>query len=131
ITATLLTQTADRRVEFAQALRAWTRQNGQDVSEAPPASRFVRTAASTVLGVVGAGTLVLGATFFLSSASALGIRCSSNGAYFQETFGTPPQQGCAILRVSAGAEKAGIRQGDLMIEMNGIPITSGTQFSIV
>jgi tetratricopeptide (TPR) repeat protein len=49
----------------------------------------------------------------------------------QSTYGTPPRTGCVVLRVSAGAAKAGVHKGDLITEMNGTPITSGREFSAV
>lgn len=130
ITTILATQTADRRVEFIQALRAWARQYDYDIIEGPPPSHFVRTMASIGLTLGGTAALLAG-TFWFTPGNSLGIRCSVNGTYFQERFETPDRQGCTVLRVSAGAEKAGIVQGDLLIELNGIPITSGTQFTIV
>jgi hypothetical protein len=123
-------QPAEKRVDFMQAVRAWARQYDYDVVEGPVPRQYARAAASTALGLAGVAILLAGVWFF-SPGNSLGIRCSTNGAYFQELFGTPATQGCTILRVSAGAKQAGVRQGDLLIELNGIPITSGTQFSNV
>lgn len=130
IRVTLITQVSDSRVALVQALRRGALQHGDDVAKARQPNRFARTATSTLLSLGGSAAIVAAVTWF-APGSVLGLRCSVNGEYFQETFATPARQGCVVLRVSAGAEKAGIRQGDLIVEVNGIPITSGTQFTIV
>ncbi len=61
----------------------------------------------------------------------LGLRCSVASGYLLERFKLQKHSGCVVLRVSGGAEYAGIRQGDLMIKMGEIPITSGRQFTLL
>jgi tetratricopeptide (TPR) repeat protein len=65
------------------------------------------------------------------SGKALGMRCAVASDYLRERFDLPDERGCVVLRVSGPAERAGIRQGDLMIGMDGVPIVSGAQFSIL
>ena len=72
--------------------------------------------------------LIISGGYLFFPGGTLGMRCSANSAFLQRTFGTPNRQGCVVLRVSAGAETAGIQRGDLVIEMEGIPVTSGQQF---
>jgi tetratricopeptide (TPR) repeat protein len=73
---------------------------------------------------------MLGVFAFFLSGSVIGIRCSSNSQFLQDTFGTPTdRQGCVVLRVSAGAKKAGIQRGDLIVEADGVPVTSGLQIT--
>jgi hypothetical protein len=93
-------------------------------------NRFNFASSGDLLGIVGhlfltGGLVVAG----LNTTYALGIRCSVASNYLQTRFGTADHRGCVILRVSGAADRAGIHQGDLMIEMNGMPITSGSQFS--
>jgi tetratricopeptide (TPR) repeat protein len=59
---------------------------------------------------------------------AMGMRCSGPSSYFRERFDLPDRAGCVVLRVSGSAEAAGVEQGWLMVEMNGVPITSGPQY---
>ena len=124
-------QTAEKRVEFVQAIRAWLHQYSSEIAEAPAASTFKQQATTLAISGVGIVLLFAGITFFAPSEQVLGIRCSVNSPSLQDRYQTPDRQGCVVLRVSAGAEKAGISQGDLLIEMNGVRITSGTQFTYV
>jgi len=84
-----------------------------------------------VVGAVGVALLFTSSLLGIPSGKALGIRCSVTSEYLRTRFDQPDQRGCIVLRVSGPAERAGIRQGDLMIEMNGVPIVSGSQFSIL
>ncbi len=121
---------ADTRVAFVQAIRVWLRQYDKDIQETRKEIDYPRAIAANGLMFSGLA-IVLGVATLYPPGNVLGLRCSANGAYFQQTFRTPARQGCVVLRVSAGAERAGIYKGDLMIELNEIPITSGTQFSYV
>jgi hypothetical protein len=76
--------------------------------------------------LVGFGFVVYG-----NLGGPLGLRCSAASDYLRERFHTVDERGCVVLRVSAAADHAGMRQGDLMIEMNGIPIVSGAQFGVL
>jgi len=122
------TLTPDRRVEIVQALRARQREYGADIEEWPRGNRILRGIAPIALSLA-AMALFSGGAYFFAPGGTLGMRCSVNSAFLQETFDTPVRQGCVVLRVSAGAAKAGIQQGDLVIEMDGVPVTSGQQFS--
>jgi Tetratricopeptide repeat len=120
----------DRRVEIAHGLRARARQHGVDLEEWPRGDRIRRQIIPGIISIAGVLAVVAGIYFWFPGGT-LGMRCSVNSAFLQETFGTPNRQGCVVLRVSAGAEKAGIQRGDLVIEMEGIPVTSGQQFQYV
>jgi len=117
----------ERRIEIAQALRARQREYGADIEEWPRRSRILRTIAPVALSLAASALFVAGGNFF-GPGGTLGLRCSVNSAFLQETFDAPDRQGCVALRVSAGAAKAGIQRGDLVIEMEGIPVTSGQQY---
>jgi tetratricopeptide (TPR) repeat protein len=49
----------------------------------------------------------------------------------KERFALPDARGCVVLRVSGAAARGGIKQGDLLIKMDEIPITSGLQFTFL
>jgi hypothetical protein len=61
----------------------------------------------------------------------LGLRCSTASRYLKQRFALPDARGCVVLRVSGAAARAGIRQGDVIIKMDDIPITSGLQFTFL
>ena len=82
-------------------------------------------------GAVGVALLFASSLLGVPSGKALGIRCSVTSEYLRTRFEQADHRGCIVLRVSGPAERAGIRQGDLMIEMNGVQIVSGPQFSIL
>ena len=84
-----------------------------------------------IIGATGVALLVASSVLGVPSGNALGMRCAVTSDYLQERFGLPAQRGCVVVRVSGAAERAGIRQGDLMVEMDGVPIVSGAQFSIL
>jgi hypothetical protein len=119
----------DRLMPFVQSIRSLSRPYGRDFTEWPLRSRVIRGAIPVGLSLVG-GVLMLGVFAFFLSGSVIGIRCSSNSQFLQDTFGTPTdRQGCVVLRVSAGAEKAGMERGDLIVEMDDVPVTSGLQIT--
>jgi hypothetical protein len=91
-------------------------------------SRINPAVASNVIGVVG--TLLLGSSFYLGARTnyALGARCSGPSAYLSRRFDVPRQPGCVFIRVSGATRRAGIRRGDQMIAMDGVPVTSGPQW---
>jgi hypothetical protein len=117
----------DKRVEIAQGLHARARQHGVYLEEWPRGDRIRRQIIPAIISIAGALAFLAGMYFWFPGGT-LGMRCSVNSAFLQDTFDTPNRQGCVVLRVSAGAEDAGIQRGDLVIEMEGIPVTSGQQF---
>jgi tetratricopeptide (TPR) repeat protein len=121
----------DRTLVLVNALRSLGREHGHNLREWPLGDRLAARFLAPACGI--AGPLVLmAALYFFGPGGALGIRCSVNSGFMQETFGTPSdEQGCVVLRVSAGAEKAGIEKGDLIIEMDGVRVTSGQQFTVL
>ena len=78
---------------------------------------------------VGAQTLVQS----LQPGGILGLRCSYATKFLRERYGLPERRGCVILRVDSpsAAEEAGFQLGDNMVEMDGMSITSGRQFSFL
>ena len=69
----------------------------------------------------------------LQPGSILGLRCGYATKFLRERYGLPVGRGCVVLRVDSpsAAEEAGFRLGDKMIGMDGMPITSGRQFSLL
>ena len=130
VTLTTETLPPEKRVEIAQALRVHARPHGHALAEWPRAERIRRGIVSALLSLSAGGIFIAGSLLFFPGGT-LGMRCSVNSAFLQQTFDTPPRQGCVVLRVSAGAEDAGINRGDLVIEMEGYPVTSGQQFSLL
>jgi len=94
------------------------------------AGQLLANARSGAFSIAGIALIVAG-TFIGFRGVALGVRCSVSSQYLQERFNLPERQGCVVLRVSAGAEKAGIKRGDLIIALGDTPITSGRQFTIL
>lgn len=130
IAADLRQRPGPERESLVRALRAWTLSQGYDVIERAAPNRLIRTVLTTSPMGVGVTVLIVSLLLFTYTRS-LGIRCSTNGPYFQETLGTPERSGCAVLTASGAAEGAGMVAGDLIIAVNEVPITSGTQFTIV
>jgi hypothetical protein len=130
ITISSATLTPAQRIELAMALRARLVRRGGDVERWLGSWRQqVTNGASAIVGTA----VALGVVFFgpHASNSALGFRCSGPSDYLQERFGTPLRNGCTVLGVAGAAERAGLRQGDLVIAWDGVPITSGPQFAHV
>jgi hypothetical protein len=126
VTLPLRRAVEQQRLIFLQTVRAHAAPYDVQATAWKKSNTTVRSIVPVVAQVGAVGTII--AAGILAAPGTLGLRCSSNGAYFQRTFGTPAQAGCVVLRVSAGADKAGIKRGDLMIEMNGVPVTSGIQY---
>lgn len=117
------------RARVAVALRARQLARGADLrneSATPGVQRRLGGVVPT-LAVIGVAIVAVYSGNILF-ASALGIRCSGPSSYFEERFSTPKGPGCVVIRVSSAAKRAGVRQGDKMIAMNGAPITSGRQY---
>ncbi|MCH8025171.1 MAG: hypothetical protein IH866_00120 [Chloroflexi bacterium] len=121
----------DDRAALVLALRARLEPLGKEVS--PIKNEGLTLDKVRPVFMSAAGSVLVLAAFsvgiFSGDGPGLGLRCSVSAGYFQERFQVGKERGCVVLRVSRSAERAGIKQGDLMIEMNGIPITSGQQFS--
>ena len=116
------------RVRVARAVRTHLSGYGRDIE--PRRGRRWNPAA-VVQRVARTGSILLVAWSAVAGfGGSLGIRCSGPSSYFDARFGLPPgQSGCVVLRVSGAAKRAGVRQGDRMVWMNGAPITSGAQFN--
>jgi tetratricopeptide (TPR) repeat protein len=117
----------DKRKELLLAIRARLLEGVQ--IEEWKGQQLATFVPGAVVGAAGVALLV--ASSFLGNApyNALGIRCSVSSQYLRDRFDLPNDRGCVVLRVSGPAERAGVEQGDLMIEMDGVPIVSGGQFS--
>jgi len=102
----------------------------QAVQEWRP-SRINRESAANLIGTLGSVTLIASLYLLpLLRGGVLGVRCSGPSSYLDRRFDLPPgEAGCVVLRVSGAAARAGVRQGDRMVAMNGAPITSGVQFN--
>ena len=122
----------EKRKEIVIAIRARL-PAGLEIAEWPKQGQLLAQARSVLLNGAGLGLLIAASVIGAlgPDVQVLGIRCGVSSQYLQTRFGLPAERGCVILRVSGPAEKAGLRQGDLMVAMNDIPITSGSQFSIV
>ncbi len=120
----------DQRKLLVWAIRARAEQRGIPLS-LDRSRRFALNVGAVALNMAGSALIV--AAVYLTpttyAGSPLGIRCSAAGQYLRTRFNAADHRGCVILRVSGAAERAGIHQGDLMIEMDGTAVTSGAQFS--
>ncbi|MEX0800891.1 MAG: hypothetical protein WD379_06725 [Dehalococcoidia bacterium] len=69
----------------------------------------------------------------LQPGGILGLRCGYATKFLRERYDLPEGRGCVTLRVDSpsAAEQAGFQLGDKIVEMDGIPITSGRQFSLL
>jgi tetratricopeptide (TPR) repeat protein len=125
-------QPVDRRKQLVLALRARTESRRIPMTVSP--SRWFSLSPRTAAFNMAGGVLVFAAVSLTASNTswALGMRCSAPSQYLRTRFNTAPgRPGCVVLRVSGAAKRAGIRQGDLVLQMNGNAITSGAQFSSV
>ena len=123
--------TLEKRKEIVIAIRARL-PAGLEIAEWPKQGQLPALARSVLLSGAAFG-LFFAASLLVAlgpGGHVLGIRCGVSSQYLQTLFGLPAERGCVILRVSGAAEDAGLRQGDLIVVMNDIPITSGSQFTI-
>lgn len=113
-----------RRAATLMALRS-------RLGTAQPVQQWTQSRRSAAELAAAIGPVLLFASLYLGFGTrTLGIRCSGPSSYFDARFDLPPgEQGCVVIRVSGAAARAGVRQGDRMIAMNGAPITSGGQFN--
>jgi hypothetical protein len=108
------------------AMRAHGQEHDLALGEISVSHRTRDTLIPVACHVGAVGILAFG--LYTTFPGTLGMRCSVNSAYLQQRYGTPDRPGCVVLRVSAGAASAGVKVGDLLIEFEGYPITSGQQF---
>ena len=94
-------------------------------------ARLVRERVSRVSDGYGVGELVTFSEPDSGGRGGLGLRCSYASKFLRDRYSLPVGPGCVILRVMADSnvERAGLRIGDKIVEMDGVPITSGRQFS--
>jgi hypothetical protein len=123
------------RFQMYNAIRAHLLVHQHFITEVPgPGARvaFLKSTASSIgiiLGVAFAATFA--ADQLLPEGNVLGLRCSYASAYLRDKYDLPEGHGCVVLRVNrgTGAHEAGIREGDKIVAVEGVPITSGTQFT--
>lgn len=96
--------------------------------------RVIFAAVGAAAALLASGCLVdLDEPSRFEKGGIIGLRCGVSSNFLRETYNLAPGPGCVILRVSdgGGAQRAGMRIGDRMIEMDDIPITSGRQFTFL
>lgn len=125
-----------KRKDIIIAIRARLLPQDLRIEEWPREIHLISYARSFIFGTAGLILIFVASGISVSTpvdapGHALGLRCGVSSDYLQERFGLTNERGCVILRVSGAAKDAGLQKGDLIIEMNGIPITSGSQFTII
>lgn len=125
------------KLAMYQAIRAHLTAHQHAIStwpQGPPAIRFLKSnALSTGIFLTIAIAAAITAQGLLPTGNVLGLRCTYAGKYLLEKYSLPDRNGCVVLRVNAGtgAARAGLREGDMIVELEGTPITSGNQFTYV
>ncbi len=119
-----------------RVLRAHLASHQLDLQPWPQGVPMVRFAKANALSfglfaAIMVLTVLVGARF-LPQGNVLGMRCSYASGYLREKYDLPDRHGCVVLRVNegTGAYDAGLREGDLVVALEGVPVTSGPQFTI-
>ena len=128
---------AEMRPAIFRSIRAHLSSHSEGIQPWPqgsPSVRFVKAnALSVALFVVAmVATAFIGGEILPAEGRVLGLRCSYASGYLREKYSLPERHGCVILRVNpgTGAFNAGLREGDMIIGLEGVPITSGSQFTV-
>ncbi len=130
---------SESKLAMYRAIRAHLVAHQYAISPLPegtPAIRLLKSSAVSIgIFLVIALAAVISAEKFLPEpeGNVLGLRCAYASNYLQEKYTLPEHHGCVVIRVNAGsaADRAGLRVGDMIVGLEGIPITSGTQFSLI
>lgn len=126
----------ETKLDIYRSLRAHLISHQQDLQSWPqgsPRLRFFRAnALSIVLFVVAMVVTAFIGREILPEGRVLGLRCGYASHYLRQRYDLPDRQGCVILRVNpgTGAYEAGLREGDMIVALEGVPITSGPQFTV-
>ncbi len=126
----------ETRLDIYRSLRAHLISHHQDLQTWPqgsPRLRFFKAnALSIILFVVAMVVTAFIGREILPEGRVLGLRCGYASNYLRQRYDLPDHQGCVILRVNpgTGAYEAGLREGDMIVALEGVPITSGPQFTV-
>ena len=126
----------ETRAAIYRALRSHLSLYQRDLQPWPQGAPLIRFAKANGLGVgLFAAVMILTAlvgTRVLPQGNVLGLRCAYASDYLRDKYDLPERHGCVVLRVNegTGAYSVGLREGDMIVEVEGVPITSGPQFQI-
>ena len=119
-----------------RALRAHLAARQLPLEQLPEEARLVRLTKANALGlmvlVAAVISTIFTAPYVLPEGHILGLRCGYASNYLRQKYDLPDRQGCVVLRVNpgTGAYEAGLREGDMIVALEGVLITSGPQFTI-
>ncbi len=90
---------------------------------------FFKSSPSTATGALKGTHTILGSTLIVSS-SYTGAKLEVMGPQLAEFFGTQGSAGLLVRSVDANspAADAGLKAGDVVVKVNSIPVTSGTDW---
>lgn len=123
------------KLQMYSAIRAHLLAHQHPLSVFPTPGATIRFLKSNAISVgiflVVAFAAAFTAEQFLPEGNVLGLRCSYASDFLREKYDLPERRGCVILRVNqgTGAYEAGLLEGDLIVALEGVPITSGPQFT--
>jgi tetratricopeptide (TPR) repeat protein len=126
---------ADTRITIYRTLRAHLAGRQLELETWPQGARLLRfvKANGLSLGIFAAVMIAtaLAGSQLLPEGNVLGLRCAYASGYLREKYDLPDRNGCVVMRVNqgTGAHRAGLREGDLIVGVEGVPITSGPQFT--
>ena len=126
----------DTRIAIYRALRSHLSLHQQDLQSWPQGAPLVRFVKANGLGLaLFAAVMIVTAlvgTQVLPEGNVLGLRCAYASDYLREKYDLPERHGCVILRVNqgTGAYRAGLREGEMIVAVEDVPVTSGPQFTV-
>ncbi len=126
---------ADNRRKIYRTLRTHLEKHQLPMEVWNQGPALVRFARGHAVGLVFLGTVVAGAVIAGSELHvedpALGFKCATASKYLRERHDLPDVPGCVVLRVNLGtsAYRAGLEEGDMIVALEGTPITSEEQLT--
>ncbi len=126
----------DTRAAIYRVLRSHLSRYQRELQPWPQGAPLIRFAKANGIGIgLFATAMILTALVgpsVLPQGNVLGLRCAYASDYLREKYRLPELHGCVVLRVNegTGAYRAGLREGDMIVRVEGVPITSGPQFTI-